>query len=230
MKSKVEFYDMFFGTLNKKGFSVMEPSSPDYLADIGYRDRTIAFYTKSDSIMKNPFLEVQEKLMERIQTLAVSTVNVCGICAEKPYEDDKVEHMPNGIIKINEHDNVVLACKYHPLFGYVLSTYRQDTENNNAAVQRQYFYSKEEAFESFASRSGLVDGKKLFGEEELKIIHAGLVKIRLADENIGDEELAAIGRLIDRLEDILPELHKADRTFDVSRLFGSWGMGASTER
>ena len=38
MKSKVEFYDMFFGTLNKKGFSVMEPSSPDYLADIGSRN------------------------------------------------------------------------------------------------------------------------------------------------------------------------------------------------
>lgn len=75
------------------------------------------------------------------------------------------------------------------------------------AVQRRYFYNKEEAFGSFVSRSGLVDGKRLSGEEELD----------------------TVGRLTDRFEDILPELYKADRTFDISRLFGSWGRGQGQE-
>ena len=79
--------------------------------------------------------------------------------------------------------------------GYVLPAYRQDTGNKEVAVQRRYFYNKEEAFGSFVSRSGLV----------------------------------TVGRLTDRFEDILPELYKADRTFDISRLFGSWGRGQRQE-
>ncbi|MFI3238786.1 MAG: hypothetical protein R3Y47_12310 [Lachnospiraceae bacterium] len=82
------------------------------------------------------------------------------------------------VIQINEHNGVALACKHHPLFEYVLSTYRMDTEHNNAAVQRQYFYNKEQAFESFATRSGLID------------------------------ELHSVGKQVDKIEDLIPELSK----------------------
>ena len=34
MKSKVEFYKAFFEELEKKGFGVAQPSSPDYVVDI----------------------------------------------------------------------------------------------------------------------------------------------------------------------------------------------------
>ena len=77
MKSKVEFYNAFFKTLNEKGFTVEEPSSPDYLVDIRHRGKIIAFYTKGDVIMKNPFEEAQDKLLERIEQLALATADVC---------------------------------------------------------------------------------------------------------------------------------------------------------
>lgn len=115
MKSKVEFYNAFFKTLNEKGFTVEEPSSPDYLVDIRHRGKIIAFYTKGDVIMKNPFEEAQDKLLERIEQLALATADVCGICADQPYEEEKVQKLANGVVKINEHDNVILACKHHPL-------------------------------------------------------------------------------------------------------------------
>lgn len=38
MKSKVEFYRAFFGELEKKGFGVAQPSSPDYVADIQFKE------------------------------------------------------------------------------------------------------------------------------------------------------------------------------------------------
>ena len=230
MKSKVEFYNVFFDTLNKKGFSVEPPTSPDYVADIHYLGRTIAFYTKQDSIIKNPFLEVQDKLMERIQTLACTTANACGICNEKPYDDNKIEHMANNMIKINEHENVVLACKQHPLFGYVLSTYKQDADHKNAAIQRQYFYSKEEAYESFATRSGLVDEKKLFGDKELKLIHEGLIKVRTDDMDLSSTDLEMAGCIIERIEEIVPELQKPSKSAELFQKLKSWAMEREEEQ
>ena len=103
MKSKVEFYNAFFKTLNEKGYTVEEPSSPDYLVDIRHRGKVIAFYTRGDVVMKNPFEEVPDKLIERIEQLALATADVCGICSDQPYEEDKVEKLTNGVVKINEH-------------------------------------------------------------------------------------------------------------------------------
>ena len=61
MKSKTEFYQAYFETIEKKGFSIRPPSSPDYVADIYHREKPVAFYSKQDAIIKNPFVEVDEK-------------------------------------------------------------------------------------------------------------------------------------------------------------------------
>ena len=151
MKSKVEFYKAFFEELEKKGFGVAQPSSPDYVVDIQFKGKTIAFYTKADMIEKNPFVEVPEKQMERLWSMARATASLCGICSDQPYEEEKAEKLKNGVMKLNEHNGVILACKKHPLFDYVLSTYKQDAQNDNRPIQRQYFYNREEAFESFAA-------------------------------------------------------------------------------
>ena len=43
MKSKVEFYKAFFEELEKKGFGVAQPSSPDYVVDIQFKGKIIPF-------------------------------------------------------------------------------------------------------------------------------------------------------------------------------------------
>ncbi|MGL5434537.1 MAG: hypothetical protein ACRDBO_03950 [Lachnospiraceae bacterium] len=219
MKTKTEFYKSYFDTLEKKGFSIYPPSSPDYVADIYHRDRQIAFYGKQDVIIKNPFVEVDEKQMERLNSLARTTAIACGICSDRPYDDIAAKNGKNGLVTINEHNGVVLACKQHPIFDYVLSTYKKGAEHGNAAIQRQYFYNKDEAFENFALRSGLVDVKKLFTETELKIIHAGLVQMRSTDQDLNQEDMKSIESLVDKVEDIIPELGKKERTFDFMKLF-----------
>ena len=218
MKSKTEFYKAFFEAIEKKGFSIRPPSSPDYVANLYYRDKPIAFYGKQDAIIKNPFVEVDEKLIDRLQSLARTTAIGCGICSDKPFDDSLAAKEQGGVVKINEQNGVVLACKHHPIFDYVLSTYRKDAEHGNVAIQRQYFYNKEAAFENFALRSGLVDEKKLFSETELKILHAGLVKMRTVDNDL-DADLNSVAALIDRIEDIVPELCKKERAFDFTKLF-----------
>ena len=219
MRSKTEFYQNYFEVLEKKGFSIRPPSSPDYVADIYHRERQIAFYGKLDVIIQNPFVEVDVKLMERLNSLAKTTAIGCGICSDKPYDEATAAKPVNGVVKINEHNGVVLACKHHPLFDYVMSTYRIDAEHQNAAIQRQYFYNKDEAFENFALRSGLVDVKKLFTETELMVIHTGLVKLRTEDQDLNQQDLDAVETLIERVEDIVPELNKKEPMFDFMKLF-----------
>lgn len=115
MKTKVEFYKAFFEELEKKGFGVAQPSSPDYVVDIQFKGKTIAFYTKVDMIEKNPFVEVPEKQMERLWSMARATASLCGICSDQPYEEEKAEKLRNGVMKLNEHNGVILACKQHAL-------------------------------------------------------------------------------------------------------------------
>ena len=202
MKSKTEFYQAFFETLEKN-----------------HKNRQIAFYGRQDAIIKNPFVEVEEKLMERLQALAKSTAIGCGICSDRPYDEAAVTQDKGGLVKINEHNGVVLVCKQHPIFDYVLSTYRKDMEHGGAPIQRQYFYNKEAAFEDFALRSGLVDEKKLFTETELKILHAGLVKLRTEDQELDKDGMESVAALVERIEDIVPELGKKERTFDFMKMF-----------
>ena len=226
MKSKVEFYKNFFQELEKKGFAVDKPSSPDYIADIIYKKKTIAFFTKADLLEANPFETVSEKQLETIMDIARATANLCGICKEKPYDEEKVKKMANGIVKINEHNDVVLACKEHPLLGYVMSTYKQDAENQGKPIQRLYFYDKQSAFESFAIRSGLVDERKMFSEDELRILHKTLIQYQIAEKDISTEDTQNMDALVDHLEDIIPELHKEEKRFDVSRLINALSLGS----
>lgn len=227
MKSKTEFYQSYFEALQKKGFTVQPSTSPDYVADIYHKDKLIAFFTKNDTIMKNPFVEVQDKLMDRVQTLAKTTAVACGICSDKPFDEESAVKLPNNLYKLNEHNGVVLACKHHPLFDYVLCTYRND-ENKNP-IQRQYFYNKDVAFESFATRSGLIDEKRLLSETDLKIIHAGLVKMRTIDSDLTQDDLNSVERLVDKIEDIIPELQKKEKALDFSWLFNSMERGIERE-
>lgn len=219
MKSKTDFYKAYFEAIEKKGFSIQPPSSPDYVADIYHREKPIAFYAKQDTIIKNPFIEVDEKQINRLQSFAKTTAIACGICSDKPYDDALTSKDQGGAVRINEHNGVILACKYHPLFDYVLSTYRKDTENGSAPIQRRYFYNKEAAFEDFALRSGLVDEKKMFSETELKVLHNGLVKMRTEDSDLSKDDMESVAALIDRIEDIVPELYKKERAFDFTKLF-----------
>jgi len=204
MKSKGEFYKAFFAALTQQGIEVRRSVSADYLADLYMKDQLVAFYTRMDNIEKNPFVTVPDRLMSSIQDLARKTALQLGICTEKPYTD-KDTKISNGVYKLCEYGDVVLACKHHPLFEYVFSTYRLSPENETP-IQRQYFYNKEEALENFSARSGLVDERKLLTEAELMLIHDEMVKFLITPNDKTMEQFEQVQILIDKLEDVLPAL------------------------
>ena len=96
------------------------------MADIYYKGKPLAFYTRQDAILANPFVKADTKRMGQLLDLAKATAVSCGICSEKPYEGEEGKE-ENGVVQINRHNGIVLACKRHPILGYVLSTYREDS-------------------------------------------------------------------------------------------------------
>lgn len=217
MKSKAEFYRAFFAALAEQGIETHRSTSADYLADLYVNGQLIAFYTRTDSIEKNPFVTVNNRLMSSIQDLARKTALQLGICTEKPYTE-KDAKIANGVYKLSEYGDVILACKHHPLFEYVFSTYRL-APDNQVPVQRQYFYNKDEALESFATRSGLVDARKLLSESELVLIHDEMVKFLITPNDKSMEQFEQVQLLIERLEDLLPALKERDIHLDYEAEF-----------
>ena len=85
---------------------VCPPSSPDYVADIHRKDKPLAFYTRQDAILANPFVKVDAKHLEKLVSLAKSTAISCGICTEKPYDGETAKEDSNGVVRINQHNGV----------------------------------------------------------------------------------------------------------------------------
>lgn len=217
MRSKIDFYKQFFEQLSRKGFEVRHSESSDYLADIYYKRQLIAFYTKTDTIEKNPFVAVKDKVLNLINDTAKATAVRAGICSECPYTEAN-ELLPNGSYKLAEYNGVTLACKHHHLFGYVFSTYRMAPETDQI-VQRQFFYNKEFAGQDFAKRSGLVDEKALFTETELMVLHSNLVKLSMQSEHLNNDEMLELGRMIEKIEEVVPELQNSEYDFDFAEEF-----------
>ncbi len=217
MRTKMDFYRVFFEQLSRRGFEVRRSTSSDYLADISYKNQLIAFFTKADTVERNPFVEVKDKVFNLIEETARKTAVESGICTECPYTD-KEERLKNSSVKLAEYNGVMLSCKLHHLFGYVFSTFRMapDTE---LPLQRQFFYSKEAATQDFAIRSGLVDERALFTETELMVLHSNLVKLTMLDNNVSNDDMLSVGRMIEKIEDIVPELQGRDYSFDFEDEF-----------
>ena len=190
MRSKTDFYRLFFEQLARKGFDVKRSQSSDYIADIYYKNQLVAYFSKADTVIQNPFVAVKDKVMRLINDTAQNTAVKVGICRDCPYTDAN-EKLPN---------------RTAPDSGEILA--------------RQVFYNKEFAGQDFAKRSGLVDEKALFSEEELRVLHAGLVKMSILDQDVSNDARESVERILDKIEEIMPELREADMDFDFDMEFG----------
>ena len=108
MRSKTDFYRLFFEQLTRKGFDVKRSQSSDYIADIYYKNQLVAYFSKADTVIQNPFVAVKDKVMRLINDTAQNTAVKVGICRDCPYTDAN-EKLPNGSYKLAEYNGVTLA-------------------------------------------------------------------------------------------------------------------------
>jgi hypothetical protein len=219
MKSRKEFYDLYFSALSKKHYVIKPSSSADYIADIYYKDRLVAFYSRGDKIIRNPFLDVKDNILDALNDTARSCALRAGICVDKPYDEKTAEKLPDGSFKLSEYGDIVLTCKQHHLFDYIFTTYRLSPDDAQK-MQREVFYNKADALQNFATRSGLVDERLLFSETELKIIRSNLIKMAVNfDAEMSAGSIKALKTLVERIEEVKPELSDRENEFDFSQDF-----------
>ena len=116
MRSKTDFYRLFFEQLARKGFDVKRSQSSDYIADIYYKNQLVAYFSKADTVIQNPFIAVKEKVMRLINDTAQNTAVKAGICRDCPYTDAN-EKLPNGSYKLAEYNGVRCHAIFNPFVG-----------------------------------------------------------------------------------------------------------------
>ena len=116
MRSKTDFYRLFFEQLARKGFDVKRSQSSDYIADIYYKNQLVAYFSKADTVIQNPFVAVKDKVMRLINDTAQNTAVKVGICRDCPYTDAN-EKLPNGSYKLAEYNGVRCHAIFNPFVG-----------------------------------------------------------------------------------------------------------------
>ena len=87
MRSKTDFYRLFFEQLARRGFDVKRSQSSDYIADIYFKNQLVAYFSKADTVIQNPFVTVKDKIIRLINDTAQNTANKVGTNM-RPYESD----------------------------------------------------------------------------------------------------------------------------------------------
>ena len=68
MRNKTDFYRLFFEQLARRGFDVKRSQSSDYIADIYFKNQLVAYFSKADTVIQNPFVTVKDN------SFALSTI------------------------------------------------------------------------------------------------------------------------------------------------------------
>ena len=104
---------------------------------------------------------------------------------------------------LSEFNNTVLAAKYSEQDGFEFVVWDR-TFDDKAVRQGNYHTDYITAKEDFAIRSGLVDGDRLFGTDELKRIYKCIGFALENDDSLDFNQEKELSELKERLEDLIP--------------------------
>jgi hypothetical protein len=201
LKRKTDFYISFYEQLTLQGFQAVADATGEYLADICFKGYSIAHFTKADHIIPNPHAEIPLGAIEQLKYIARETARDFAVDTEKPYDATKQYEFSDGSYKLAEYNGMVLACGIHHLFGYLFYTFQYPNEIGQPG-ERGTFFAQSDAARDFAVRSGLIDAREMFSEEELSMLHANLFKARLIlDSNLSADETESFDAIIEKIEE-----------------------------
>jgi len=119
-----------------------------------------------------------------------------------------------GYKKLLEYNDYVLAMREMKSvneYEFVTWQYSPDGKSINYG---HYFSDYEAAKEDFSERTGLTDRFKKFTETQLKVVHASLVSLVGLSPNIDYQTEKAIGTVLEKIGDIIPEIKQHDELED----------------
>lgn len=121
-------------------------------------------------------------------------------------EELKALGLRSGYKKLLEFNGYVLAMKELSSvneYEFVTWQYAPDGKSVNYG---HYHTNYVGAKEDFANRAGLVDRSKMFSETQMKLIYTSLVSFVGLSTSIDFKTEKAIGNILDKIGDIIPEI------------------------
>jgi hypothetical protein len=129
-------------------------------------------------------------------------------------EELEAKGLKAGYRKLNEYNGFVLAMREIPsIKEYEFVTWQYSPDGQSVNLGR-YMTDYTAAKEDFAIRAGLIDSNKLFTETQLKLIFSSLVNYVGLNENIDYRTEKSIGRILERINTIIPEIQHHEELED----------------
>jgi hypothetical protein len=119
-----------------------------------------------------------------------------------------------GYRKLREFNDIVLAMRdLESINEYEFVTW-QYSPDRTSVNYGHYLTDYTAAKEDFAERAGLSDRYKKFTESQLKVIHSSLVSIVGLNQNLDYQTEKAIGTILEKIGEIIPEINQHDQLED----------------
>jgi hypothetical protein len=128
----------------------------------------------------------------------------------------------NRYHRLTAYNGYILAARMRTDNSLEFVTWQQ-THSDTGVTIGKYFSDYEAAKEDFAVRCGLVNRYKMFSETEMKLIHQGLVHLGANYPNLTIDQIANVGKLIEKVEMIVPAIQERS-VFEAHELVPEDGL------
>ncbi|MEA1975955.1 MAG: hypothetical protein U9N10_10580 [Bacillota bacterium] len=199
MINKMKIVNEFIRQIKKQGYRIELSDNANHHGYIYDDEKKLCILFKNGEISTNEYFDIRRTL---------NTVKEYIIAFENA-EDLKVEGLRDGYKKLMDYNGYVFAmCETNHEYEFVTWQYSYDGKAVNFG---HYFTDYENAKENMVTRCGLIDKSKMFTETEMKLIYTNLISYVGLDPNIEYKNEKAIGSVLDKIEDIVPEIVRHEK-------------------
>ncbi|MGV8147040.1 MAG: hypothetical protein ACLKAK_11880 [Alkaliphilus sp.] len=194
--------------IEKLGYKISESDNVKYHSYINSGKSIVGVIFRDGQVSASDAVDIEDSANCSINSAVENAKKY--IVAYENAEELELEGLRTGYRKIIEHNNYILAMKeMEQGNGYEFVTWMYSHDKKGVTIGR-YFNDYESAKENMALRSGLIDRNKMFNETELKLIHTNLINYVVMNPNIEYKAEEAIGSVLDKIENIIPEILARD--------------------
>ena len=107
--------------------------------------------------------------------------------------------------RLATYNGIVMAGMRSEKYGYMFTTWNESSDRKHVDIgdySPDYDYVKE----SFIARSGLIDKRRLFHDEQLKILYDSLTFTAENNDSLTYDQEQKFKKLMEQIEDVLPEV------------------------
>lgn len=185
----------FIRCIRERGYDLVENEIDGQVGEIHRDGESLCILFENGELSTNAYRELS-RLNRNVKEYLKAFENA---------ESLEAHGLIDGYRKLLEFNGYVFAMRETKYKEFEFVTWHYSPDGKSVNIGR-YFNDYESAKENMALRSGMLDESKLFSETDLKLIRSSLIAYVALDENLDHLKEKAIGRILDQIDIIVPEI------------------------